>query len=166
MKDAAPVRKLAASSRTAASAGEPARAASAGARSGRASSPTAAASARLSAPAVRNAPGRPSQAISTKPLASTPSAAPRLFVKYSIATDSPEDRGCARARPALIRGNVAPSSTDCGRISRLAMPSLAASTAQAPPSAGSSDAKDQPVRAVKASWKPSAASPITASARA
>ena len=32
-------------------------------------------------PAVRSVPGSPTQAISTKPLASTPAAAPRLLEK-------------------------------------------------------------------------------------
>ncbi len=90
------------------------------------------------APAVRNVPGRPTHSISRKPLASTPTAAPRLLVKYSIDTDSPEAVGCARTSPALISGKVAPSSTDCGRISRQEMASLAPSTSHSLPSPGSS----------------------------
>ena len=44
-------------------------------------SQTIAARARLSAPAAWIVPGSPSRSIITNPLASTPTAAPRLFVK-------------------------------------------------------------------------------------
>jgi hypothetical protein len=44
-------------------------------------------------PAVRMVPGRPTAPMRMKPLASTPIAAPRLFVKYSIASARPPDSG-------------------------------------------------------------------------
>ena len=113
-----------------------------GACAGRASSATAAAIARLIRPAVRSVPGSPAQAMRMKPLASTPAAAPRLLAKYSIATASPGARRAsfivARTSPALISGKVAPSSTDCGRISRQERASLAPSTSHSLPSPGSS----------------------------
>src|SRR6185295_99286 len=54
---------------------------------------TTSASAMLSTPAVTIVPGSPTSAMSQKPLASTPSAAPMLFVKYSIASLPPGPSG-------------------------------------------------------------------------
>ena len=73
---------------------------------------TAPATAKLISAAVRIVPGRPTAAISTNPLTSTPAAAPRLFVKYSIASDCPGRCAKTRSRPAVMSGKVIPSSTD------------------------------------------------------
>ena len=90
------------------------------------------------APASRSVPGSPSAPMRRKPLENTPAAPPRLLVKYSIASDAPAARGCARTSAVLIKGNVLPSSTDCGRIRRQATPSLAASASHSLPREGSS----------------------------
>ena len=58
-----------------------------------ANSHTAAARPRLRAPALCTVPGSPSLSIMTNPLASTPIEAPKLLVKYSIASDSPGAAG-------------------------------------------------------------------------
>ena len=73
---------------------------------------TAPATAKLISAAVRIVPGSPTAAISTNPLTSTPAAAPRLFVKYSIASDCPGRCAKTRSTPAVMSGNVIPSSTD------------------------------------------------------
>ena len=75
---------------------------------------------RLMAPASFIVPGKPSQAIRTKPDTSTPIAAPILLVKYSIARLPPGVEGYRRNMPVLIKGKVIPSNTDCGKISRAA----------------------------------------------
>ena len=120
------------------------RASIAGVHNGRASNQTIAASARLSTPATRSVPGNPTHWINTKPLTNTPTAAPRLLVKYSIATDSPVLAGWLRTSPALISGNVMPSSSDCGRISVAESASFTPSTRPSPassdPSPGKTDA--------------------------
>ena len=80
MKEASPVKNA-----TASNSCTPPSARDAGAtgekRTGRASSATATAITRFIAPATRSVPGKPTAAISTKPLTSTPAAAPRLLVK-------------------------------------------------------------------------------------
>ena len=92
---------------------------------------TAPATAKLLAAAVRIVPGNPTAAMRTNPLTSTPAAAPRLFVKYSIASDRPGRCGKTRRTPAVISGNVMPSRIDCGRISNAARDHLNAVTAPA-----------------------------------
>ena len=47
--------------------------------------------------------------------------------------------GARRSAPALISGNVAPSSTDCGRISSAAMSHFAIVCSEPGPSAGKSE---------------------------
>ncbi len=70
----------------------------------------------LRSPAVRIVPGRPTAPINTNPLTMTPTAAPRLLVKYRVASVSPGRSGQRRMSPPLISGKVMPSSTDCGRM--------------------------------------------------
>ena len=55
-------------------------------------------------------------------------AAPNELAKYRLASTRPlpvwPSGDDARRKPALIRGKVVPSSSDCGRISSAAMPHL------------------------------------------
>ena len=83
-------------------------------------------------PPPARSPVSPKASIMTKPEASTPTAAPRLFVKYSMASDPPGVPGNRRINPALISGKVMPSSTDCGRIRTPASVHLN-NTAEVPP---------------------------------
>ena len=66
----------------------------------------------------------------------TPPAAPNELAKYRSASARPGSPGARRIAPALMSGNVAPSSTLCGRISSAAMSHFAAVTTVPPPSAG------------------------------
>jgi len=117
--------------------------------------------------ATRTVPGSPTARTSTNPLTTTPTAAPRLFVKYSIATVRPGRSGNARSTPAVISGNVIPSRIDCGRISRAHKDHLKApiSTLESARRAKTWSYASA-VAAVKTSWKMRPSTPIAASVRA
>ena len=100
---------------------------------------TAAATSRLIVAAAASVPGSPAISMSTKPASSTPAAAPRLFAKYNREIVRP---ACAEARrnaPAVIKGKVAPRSTDCGRMSNAAMSHFTSVCIGPGPSAGKSE---------------------------
>ena len=62
-----------------------------------------------------------------------------------------------------MSGNVAPSSTDCGRMSSAASSHFTAAAPGSEPSAGRIESYAASVVATNTGWKTSAASPITAS---
>ena len=94
------------------------------------------ATARLIIAAAMSVPGSPLMSMSTNPASSTPTAAPMLLAKYNSAMARPEDPVRPRIAPAVMSGNVAPRSTDCGTISSAAMAHFATECAAPGPMAG------------------------------
>ena len=70
------------------------------------------------------------------PLASTPIAAPMLFVKYRRATERPGVAGDDRTKAATIKGNVIPRRTVWGRINATERVHLKTVVATVDPSCG------------------------------
>src|SRR4051812_1388885 len=127
---------------------------------------TARATVRFSTAATVSVPGRPKRSTSQKPAISTPTAAPALFVKYSIDRARPERSGIRRTTPALISGNVIPSRIDCGRISSAAISHFVSICRVPCPKAGNTQSYAIAVAPTNAAWKGSPIAPTRSSTMA